>query len=132
MADYRLRKCERLCSRTAMDNLFAQGQSTIAYPLRAVYRYRESGDHFAQIMVTIPKKKIRKAVQRVLLRRRIRESYRLHRHELLSPTLLARQQGVDVAFIYLSEDVHPYALIEAKMRELLTRIARQCHTTPSP
>ena len=54
---------------------------------RAVYN--ESNRTYgaaAQFMITIPKKKIRKAVGRVLLRRCVRESYRLNRH-LLMPAL---------------------------------------------
>ena len=70
---YCLKKSERLCSRTAVEMLFAQGQSSIAYPLRAVYRFRQADERSGgvQMMITIPKKKIKLAVNRVLLRRRM-------------------------------------------------------------
>ena len=75
MSELSLHKTEKLCSRTAVNRLFAEGKPAKAYPLRAVYN--ESNRTYgaaAQFMITIPKKKIRKAVGRVLLRRRVREA----------------------------------------------------------
>ena len=125
MTGLRLYKCEKLRSRTAVGRLFdGGGNSTIAYPLRAVFHFHEPhGDAAAQFLITIPKKKIRTAVGRVQLRRRTREAYRLNRH-LLVPALHEAGIAVDIAFIYLSTDRAPYEVIEAKMQELLRRIAR--------
>lgn len=125
MKGLRLYKSEKLCSRTAVGNLFGGGgNSTIAYPLRAVFRFHKQQDESpAQFLITIPKKKIRTAVARVLLRRRTREAYRLNRN-LLFPSLHEAGLAVDIAFIYLSADKAPYQVIEAKMQELLRRIAR--------
>ena len=38
MHQLKLHKSEKLCSRTAINTLFAKGDSVIAYPLRAVFR----------------------------------------------------------------------------------------------
>ena len=97
MSELSLHKTEKLCSRTAVNRLFAEGKPAKAYPLRAVYN--ESNRTYgaaAQFMITIPKKKIRKAVGRVLLRRRVREAYRLNRH-LLMPALESTGKKVDIA-----------------------------------
>lgn len=124
MKGLRLYKSEKLCSRTAVNQLFGGGaQATIAYPLRAVYRFHDTQrDAPAQFLITIPKKKIRTAVGRVLLRRRTREAYRLNRH-LLNPALEQTGLAVDIAFIYLATDNADYHHIESRMQELLRRIA---------
>lgn len=122
--DYTLRKNEKLRSRTAVNRLFDEGKSLMAFPLRAAYRLREPGDNNVQFLVTIPKKRIRKAVNRVTLRRRVRESYRLARRELLTPVLEQCGAGVDIAFVYLDKSPAPYSVIEEKMASLLTRIAQ--------
>ena len=129
---YRLKKSERLCSRTAVEQLFTQGQSAIAFPLRAVYRFHQADERASgvQMTITIPKKKIKLAVNRVLLRRRMREAYRLHRGELLVPALNPAETALDVAFIYLATSIEPYCVIETKMRDLLERIARHAPETP--
>ena len=122
--DYKLRKDEKLCSRTAVNRLFDEGKSLMAFPLRAAYRLRPRGEHPVQFLITIPKKRIRKAVNRVMLRRRVREAYRLSRRELLQPSLEQSGWGVDVAFIYLDNNPAPYSVIDEKMKSLLTRIAQ--------
>ncbi len=132
MKGLRLYKSEKLHSRTAVEALFSgDGHATIAYPLRAVYRFHEPrGESPSQFLITIPKKKIRLAVNRVLLRRRTREAYRLNRG-LLFPALGASGHAVDIAFIYLSTDVAPYQTIELKMQELLRRISNDAQNPPS-
>lgn len=122
--DYKLNKTEKLTSRTAIERLFGEGKSLMAFPLRAAYRLREPGDASVQFLISIPKKRIRRAVNRVLLRRRTREAYRLNRRELLTPTLLQQGIGVDIAFVYLDNTPAPYSVINEKMTSLLQRIAR--------
>ena len=122
--DYKLNKDEKLCSRTAVNLLFDQGKSLMAFPLRAAYRLRPQGEHPVQFLISIPKKRIRKAVRRVTLRRRVREAYRLTRHELLVPELMRSGWGVDIAFVYLDNNPAPYSVIHEKMTSLLQRIAQ--------
>jgi len=126
--DNKLKKDEKLCSRTAVNRLFDEGKSLMAFPLRAAYRLRDRGDQPVQFLISIPKKRIRKAVQRVTLRRRTREAYRLNRHQVLSPVLEQQGIGVDIAFVYLDTTPAPYAVIHEKMRSLLTRIAQAATT----
>lgn len=121
--DYKLKKDEKLCSRKAIDHLFSDGKSLMAFPLRAAYRLRPAGDHPVQFLISIPKKRIRRAVDRVTLRRRVREAYRLRRHEVLTPALLHAGCGVDIAFVYLDKTLAPYSTIDEKMCSLLQRIS---------
>ena len=123
--DFTLRKNEKLRSRTAINRLFEEGHSLMAFPLRAAYRLREPGENNVQFLVTIPKKRIRRAVNRVTLRRRVRESYRLSRRELLTPVLEQCGAGVDIAFVYLDNNPAPYSVIQEKMAVLLSRISRE-------
>ena len=127
MKGNRLYKFEKLCSRTAINALFGNGRSMVAYPLRAVVALRSSDsvtDNRARFMITVPKKKIRKAVGRVLLRRRIRESYRLNR-QLILPQLASAACEVEIAFIYMDKEIADYATIDACMKKLLGKIATQ-------
>lgn len=121
MKGNRLYKYEKLCSRTAINNIFQGGKSAICYPLRAAFSITCAEETPAQFLITIPKKKIRKAVNRVLLRRRVREAYRLNRN-LLLPYLKEKNISLKIAFVYLSDEIADYALIEAKMQALLLKI----------
>ena len=130
--DYKLKKDEKLCSRTAVNLLFDEGKSLMAFPLRAAYRLRPQGEHPVQFLISIPKKRIRRAVQRVTLRRRVREAYRLSRRDLLQPTLTESGWGVAIAFVYLDNTPAPYSVIQEKMTTLLQRIAHAATQQPAP
>ncbi len=133
MQGNRLYKREKLCSRTAIDMLFAGGRSVVAYPLRAVVAVKRCGDDtgsepgqdiVAKFMITVPKKKIRTAVGRVLVRRRIREAYRLNR-SILAQALQPAGSVAEIAFLYMDTSIADYATIEASMKKLLGKISSQ-------
>lgn len=130
MTGNRLYKYEKLCSRTAINNIFQGGKSAICYPLRAAFSITEKEETPAQFLITIPKKKVRKAVNRVLLRRRIREAYRLNRGALL-PYLEEKGISIKIAFIYLSDEISDYATIDERMKSLLKKITNTIDKTIS-
>ncbi len=134
-----LRKAEKLRHKSLVDGLFRRGLSLYEYPLRLQVRALGSGelaDSFRngipegiaplQMLVTVPKKKRRHAVDRVLMRRRIREAYRLGRQPLYD--LLESNPDIrtlSLAFIYMSDKNLPYSTIERKMQLLLKKVAEK-------
>lgn len=126
----RLYKIEKLCSNTAIELLFSQsaepegqGGAILAYPWRLVWRLNEGRPerlpaNVAQFMIVVPKKRLRHAVDRVLMRRRCREAYRLHRD------LLPHGLPLDLAFIYIGKPgwLAPYASTEHAIERLLRQI----------
>ncbi len=121
MKGNRLYKYEKLCSRTAINNIFQGGKSAICYPLRAAFTICDEETTPAQFLITIPKKKIRKAVNRVLLRRRVREAYRLNRPLLFNP-LHEYGKSLKIAFVYLSDEIVDYNTINTKMQALMAKV----------
>ena len=115
-----LYKKEKLCSVVAIEQLFGVGGADfarLAYPLRMVARHnnRRSSDAPIQFLISIPKKRLRHAVDRVLMRRRTREAYRLlHRSFDFADDL-----RLDVAFIYVANKLEPYSIVEKAMKKLL-------------
>lgn len=125
MNDFRLPKPTHLCSQTAIDRLFAQRdvKGALAYPLRAVWGdnlSRTRGDA-VQFLPSVPKKRLRHAVDRVTMRRRIREAYRLNRQKYFPESLEA---PLDILFVYVGNTPEPYAKVENAMRRLLHKIFR--------
>lgn len=124
MSVLRLYKSEKLCSTLEIEKLYARGTSIIAYPLRAVWLEvpREDGRHavVARFLVSISKKRIRHAVDRVLLRRRTREAYRLNRH--LLDGVAQEGKTVLIGFNWLASHEYNYVTIERSVQELLRKI----------
>lgn len=124
MGTFRLYKKEKLCSNTAINLLFVQNgdaQSMLAYPIRAVWRNNDARhcDAPMQFLINAPKKRLRHAVDRVAMRRRIREAYRLNHHNYPLPL----NAKIDVAFIYVANNLLPYKSVEKAMRKLLKNIS---------
>lgn len=119
--NYRLPKEEKLCSRTKIEQLFAEGHSYAQYPLRIVYRIhpKNTPEELPQFFISVPKRKFKRAVKRVWLRRRIRESYRLHKHIIPSMP----DKTIDMAFLYVGADMQDYAHIEQRMIDILNKLA---------
>lgn len=120
----RLYKKEKLCSNTAINMLFrsdSSSQATLAYPLRAVWRQNDGRycDAKMQFLISIPKKRLHHAVDRVMMRRRIREAYRLNHHDYT----LTDNSKIDVAFIYIANSLLPYKIIEKAMKKILKNIS---------
>ena len=109
-----LSKEERLSGRNAVSALLSGGRYGIAGCIKYCYK-RDNGLDFSRILVSVSKRNFKRAVKRNLLKRRIRESYRL-RKELLGP-------GVDVMFIYTPKEVLSFAEISASMGEALSAIS---------
>lgn len=116
-------KKERLCSRVAIQELFESRSSFNQYPLRIVYRTFDTSDESVglRVLISVSKRKFKRAYKRNLLKRRIRECYRLNKAGLISK-LKARDICMDVAFIYLSAEILPYADIEKAMQNSLRKL----------
>ena len=82
--NYGLTKSERLNSQLVIDKLFAGGNASMAaFPLRIVYMQMEKDEHPpVSILVSVPKKRFRQAVDRNRMKRLVREAYRLNKHIL--------------------------------------------------
>ena len=106
-----LPKYERLCGEIAVNLLFSQSKRFTAYPLRVHYALRPDNKN-ARFMVSIPKKLFKHAVDRNLLKRRIREAYRKYK-----PTL-----SIDIAFVYMDKEIGNAATIEKAVKKAIDKI----------
>lgn len=120
-----LTKSERLNKKKVIDCMFSgNARSFAVFPLRVVYLPIEDLETSASILVSVSKRRFKRAVKRNRVKRQIREAYRLHKQSLLD-VLYARQQRLAIAFIYLSDELLDSALIEERMKIALCRIAEK-------
>lgn len=119
-------KAERLNSKILIEKMFTGGSCSFSiFPLRVVYMpLEERREAAVSILISVSKKRFKRAVKRNRVKRQIRESYRKNKHALCG-LFNEKQQSLAVAFIYLSDRLVPSAEIEEKMKTLLARIAEK-------
>lgn len=108
-----LPKSQMVSGRLAVSALLEKGKGGSAGCLR--YKWVVTDGAESRIMVSVPKKLFRRAVKRNLLKRRIREAYRVQK-DLIGP-------GIDILFVYVSKAILPFETIYADMTTALTAIA---------
>jgi hypothetical protein len=116
LTDNALPKKERLSGKTDIERLLSDGRYGYSPGLKFCYA-PGSGREFNRIMVAVPKKLFRRAVKRNLLKRRIRESYRVQKR------LLPDNRGIDILFMYNSKEILDYETIKGSVAAALMSIS---------
>lgn len=117
---YRLSKNERLHSRNLIDQLFKEGKRKNSGCLTGFYLVVENNDNSVplQMMTIVSRKRFKRAVKRNLLKRRIREAYRLNKH-LIYNNLKINQKNLAVAFVYRRDEIRAFTEIEKAVIDIL-------------
>ena len=124
-------------SRKLIDRLFVGGgsKSMSCFPLRLVFMVLDHNDEAlenkgshedvadAQMLISVPKRCFKHAVDRNRVKRQIRESYRRHK-ELLTGSLPDTKQLL-IACVWLSDKHEPSSAIEQKLVSLMRRIGEK-------
>lgn len=122
MIRYTLSKDERLKRRLLIDRLFSGKASSLpAFPLRAVWLEVEGDYPPISLLVSVPKKRFKRAVRRNRIKRQLREAYRHHKHSLWN-TLAEKDRKLVLALIWLDNEMRDSTLIAQKVEHLLSLI----------
>ncbi len=124
---FTFRKHERLCSQIAIGELIREGKTINHYPFRLQYleiKDREEAPSPVQLAIAVPKRNFKRAVKRNLLKRRIREAYRINKSWLYEQ-LKTKNIGVNLLLIYVSTEISSYNEIERKLVSLLQRLSKR-------
>ena len=114
---------EHLKSKKAIEKLYAEGAAVTAFPLRAVFLEVSADEQepTAAILINVAKKRFRHAVDRNLVKRRIREAYRTGKHKFID-TLQNSGKKMAVAILYIDNRHNSTAILKRKMEKLLDGI----------
>jgi len=116
-------KEERLCNKRLIDGLFHNGSSFLCYPFKVSWLPSGDSQSFpAQILFSVPKKRFKRAVDRNLIKRRMREAYRLHKQQYLYDILSDAGKKVVFSIGYIGKEIAAYDFTEKKMLKLLAQL----------
>lgn len=126
---YGLSRSERVRGRKLIDRLFSEGNSGFIFPLRYYYLVEAADKTESEkisMMVSVPKRHFKRAVKRNLLKRRVREAFRLNKH-ILSNTV-PEGSRIHIAFIYGHNEIAEFRKIKSTVKRILYDIDKQTHS----
>jgi ribonuclease P protein component len=116
------RKEDRLTQKRIIQQLFHKGIQLSKYPFNIhILSIEKSLSGRIQVLISVPKRQFKKAADRNLIRRRIREAYRLNKN-ILADNELKPEMQIAIAFVYTANEIHDHDFIQFKMIESLKKI----------
>jgi ribonuclease P protein component len=107
MGSFSFPKSERLYKKKAIQELFDKGSSFYLYPFRVYFQQSlEQNSH--QVIFSVSKRNFKRAVDRNLIKRRMREAFRLNKAGIPGTSKL------QLAYIYTAKELLPFKQIQEK------------------
>ena len=95
------------------------------WPVRVVYQVmkrEDEDDAQTEVLMSVSKRSFKRAVKRNLVKRQLRESYRLHKAILTDVLALHPDTKILIAFIWLSGQTYDSAKVEKAVKAALEKI----------
>ena len=118
MGKFTFRKEERLSKEKLIQELFDKGSSFYLFPFKVFFMPNPDQEYpFHQVLISVSKRNFKRAVDRNLIKRRIREAYRLNKE---STTCI--RTNLLIAYIYSVKDILPSAQIQERLVKTFKRL----------
>ena len=102
--------------------MFETGQAVYSHPLRIIFQEEKGGSYTPLMAVSVPKRLFKKAVDRNLLKRRIREAYRLNK-SLLGAILRENDMDLRLVIQYQHKEIENFQVIEEGLIKGMSKLA---------
>ncbi len=117
--DFTFKKEERMCGQKVIDRLFSEGKSFLVHPLRVVYLLEPCEDvqeTGTSVLISVSKKRFRRAVKRNRIKRLVRESFRLNKHEIYELPSFGNYR-LQIAFLYIHQEILGFEEVEKAVKK---------------
>lgn len=108
--------------------MFLSGNSFLCYPLKVVWKFELLTTPYpAQVVFSVPKRLFKRAHDRNLLKRQLRETYRYRKHELYQ-LLELKEQKIALMVVYIAKEKLEFSQIETAMTKIIARFKKVLET----
>ena len=118
-------KKQKLCNETAIKEMFSNGESFVIPPIRLIWKEQVNSDDVAiKSIIVVPKKQLKLASDRNIVRRRMKEAYRLNK-STIENSLKNKGKQLNIAIVYQNDKRLSYKVIEEKIKLILGRLREE-------
>jgi len=122
MTAYTFRKEEKLCSQKIIGEIFLSGTSFLCYPLKVVWKDEVLPTPFpAQVVFSVPKRLFKRAHDRNLLKRQLREVYRYQKSDLYQ-LLESYDRKIALMIVFIAKEKAEFNLLEGAMAKIIAKL----------
>ncbi len=114
-------KNERLCSKILIDRLIETGKSFNHSPYRITWLLIAESSVPIKVVISIPKRSFKKAVDRNRLKRQTREIYRKQKQKVYDVLV---DKKILVMIVYTAKTKIEFKELELKLKEALERLSK--------
>jgi ribonuclease P protein component len=124
---FSLSASERLKSRKDIETLFRSGKAFFIAPFKIIFRLIDHPDAEPGIRmgISVPKKLLKRAVDRNRIKRRTREAYRIHKLPL-KQFVAEHQKCLHLMFIYTQKEDVSFSQLSDQMPDILRKVKNRC------
>ncbi len=124
MVSYTFQKDEKLCSQKVIGEIFLSGTSFLCYPFKVVWKFESLPSVFPiQVMFSVPKRLFKRAHDRNLLKRRMREVYRVKKDQLYHLAAVNRKQ-IALILVYIAKEELEFIQLDEAMDKVIRRFQK--------
>lgn len=123
MSELGFLKAHRLSSKKDIETLYTEGNSFTEFPFRFIWKAVNVDKFDIRIAISIPKKRFAHAVDRNLLKRRVRESFRKSYNVMIEEWQLKNIQ-IHLLVVYVDDIPRKQLEIDEKIHTGLKKITR--------
>ena len=117
------KKQEKLKKSKLISRLFIEGKSLTVFPIKLVYlETKHQSPYKIQAGVSASKRNFKKAVDRIRIKRLLREAYRKNKHSIYNSEQINKHI---LMFIYLGNKELEYEEIEGKMQKIIHKFIKK-------
>jgi ribonuclease P protein component len=121
---FTFKKEERLYGHAALDNVYNNGKQLQGASIKIIYLEVPKSNYPCRVVFSVPKRSFKKAVDRNLIKRRMREVYRNNKH-ILYNDLNEKQKSIHIYIIYLSKEIISFDELKDTMLKALKNVANK-------
>ena len=117
-------KSEKLKQEKVIKQLFSKGKSVYKYPFKLLWLANSQAEEGTnpKVLVSVPKRAFKKAVDRNRIKRQIKEAYRLNKSEWLGEL---DNKPAYLAIIYVAKEFNESSFITKKLVRVLALMQKK-------